>query len=161
MRPLDPSGKPFQGVGVPVILRAMKERAKTDRPSVVKSAPHRWLVLSFQNPVLNGLFWLVFLLAIIRLSYVGSRGLPLPEVGQRAEFYYVTPRPMICQKPNPNYEALVEKTTAQVSPVYIHNPAWLEERLQQIRSVQGQLESDLETLKELRKRQGVQPTPKG
>lgn len=138
----------------------MKERQKTERPVVVKSAPHRYLVLSFQNPMLKALCWLFFLLAIIRLSYVGSRGLPLPEVGDRAEFYYVTPRPLVCQKPNPNFDTLVERATAQVSPIYVNNPGWLEERMQQIRSVQNQLESDLETLKELRKRQGQAPAPK-
>lgn len=150
----------FSLPGLPAIVLGMKERHKTERPVVVKSAPHRLLVLSFQNPLLRALCWLFFLVAIIRLSYVGSRGLPLPEVGDRAEFYYVTPRPLVCQKPNPNFDALVERATAQVSPIYVNNPAWLEERLQQIRSVQNQLESDLETLKELRKRQGQVPAPK-
>jgi len=102
--------------------------------------------------VIQWAFWVLFLVAIIRLSYVGSRGAPVPEPGTVAVSYFVAPRAVVCNKPNPSYDALVERAVAQVRPLYVHRKDWHAERVTHLRTSRQQVESDVETIRALRAR---------
>jgi putative nucleotidyltransferase with HDIG domain len=106
----------------------------------------RYFTLGWGNPLLRYGAWLCFLLLAIRLAYLGFRGVLVPDVGERATSYYVAPRLMSCEKPNPNLETQVEKLKGEVPPVYVVDNSNIEARQEFLRSVEGKLQEDVEIL---------------
>ncbi len=120
--------------------------------------------LGWSNPLLRYGAWVCFVLLAIRLAYLGFRGVIVPEVGERATSYYVAPRLMSCEKPNPNLDAQVDKLKGEVAPVYAVDNSHIEARQDFLRSVETKLEEDLEILgrteKSLRSLEEKKPAPR-
>ncbi len=106
----------------------------------------RFFVLSLHNPLLKYGSWLLFLLLVIRLSYVGFQGVLVPTVGDQATTYYVAPRTIACDKPNPQFQAMAEKVRAEASPVYELDNSHLEARDRLLRDIESRLAADVEAL---------------
>ena len=109
----------------------------------------RFFTLSLHNPLIKYALWLLFILLVIRLGFVGFRGVIVPVVGERAENYYQAPRTLNCQKPNPQFSALAEKAKNELSTIYVVNNSHLETRDKLLREVEAGLAADLIALEEL------------
>jgi len=109
----------------------------------------RFFVLGLNNPLLKYGSWLLFLLLSIRLTYVGFQGTDVPAVGERATTYYVAPRSLTCDKPNPSFGGLAEKLKAEASPVYKLDNSHVESRRNLLRSMEVRLAADIEALIQL------------
>ncbi|MBM4355292.1 MAG: HDIG domain-containing protein [Deltaproteobacteria bacterium] len=106
----------------------------------------RYFTLGWGNPLLRYGAWLCFILLIVRLAYLGFRGVLVPEVGERATSYYVAPRLMSCEKPNPNLDTQVEKLKSEVAPVYAVDNSHIEARQEFLRSIEAKLKEDVSLL---------------
>jgi len=108
-----------------------------------------YFTLGLENPILKYGSWVLFILLVIRLSFVGFAGVIVPEIGERATAYYVAPRSLACEKPNPNYGTLVDKAKREVSPIYVVDNSHLEERQKLLRRVELELVAAVEGLHQL------------
>lgn len=112
----------------------------------------QYFKLDFHNPILKYGSWALFILLVIRLTFVGARGTPVPEVGEQAATYFIAPRTYTCQKPDPGYAAAADKVRRELSPVYAVNRAFLAKRKGQVESVQRKVVDALSTVREIRER---------
>ena len=129
-------------------LRPMNDEEKTRHPGPPPGMK-QYFTLGLGNPLLKYGSWMLFLLLVIRLTFVGFKGTPVPEVGEKSTAYYVAPRAHSCAKPNPKYSSLVEEARNQVSPVYAIDNSFLVSRENQLRDVEEKLSVDLEKLREI------------
>jgi cyclic-di-AMP phosphodiesterase PgpH len=131
-------------------LPPMSARRKTP-PALGETGMRRFFVLSLDNPILKYGAWLLFVLLVTRLSYVGFKGVIVPEVGEKATTYYVAPRSLSCDKPNPQYQALAEKMRSEVSPVYSQNFSLLLARADLLRTIESKLAVSIQALVQYRR----------
>ncbi len=111
----------------------------------------RFFVLSLHNPVIKYGAWLLFLLLVVRLTFVGFKGISVPEVGQQATIYHVAPRSISCEKPNPQFPALAEKARSELSPVYDLDNRHFEDRNGQLRAIEQKLAVAIAAMVQLKK----------
>jgi cyclic-di-AMP phosphodiesterase PgpH len=111
----------------------------------------RYFVLSLHNPVIKYGSWLLFLLLVVRLTFVGFKGVSVPEVGDQATIYYVAPRSISCEKPNPQFPALREKVRSELSPVYDLDNRHFENRNDELRAYEQKLAVAIAAMVQLKK----------
>jgi putative nucleotidyltransferase with HDIG domain len=132
-------------------LRQMDDLEKTS-PLVSGPGLRQYFKLSLSNPILKYGSWMLFVLLVIRLTFIGIRGTPVPEVGEKASNYYIAPRTYTCQKPDPGYAAAADKVQRELSSVYAVNRTFLAKRKGQVESVQRKVVEALGTVRELHQR---------
>ncbi len=123
----------------------MKSRISTS-PNRDGNAVQRFFSLGLQNPVFRYGAWILFILLVIRLTYVGFPGLPVPQPGSKATNYYVAPRALTCEKPNPALETEMEKAKEQVSPYYSVDKSYFSDRKLQLRTARDRLVEAFDTM---------------
>jgi putative nucleotidyltransferase with HDIG domain len=106
----------------------------------------RYFVLSLYNPIIRYGAWLLFILLVVRLSFIGFKGVNVPDAGSRATNYYVAPRSFACQKPNPQFQALAEKVRNQLSPIYQLDNRHYVARAAQLRTIESRLAVAVEAM---------------
>jgi putative nucleotidyltransferase with HDIG domain len=124
-------------------------QSENNRNTPAEAGGSRYLVLGFENPLLTYGCWTLFVLLVIRLCFVGFAGVLVPEVGETATSYYVAPRTLSCDKPNPNFDAMVAKVKSEVNPVYSLRNAHFEARDRLLKSTEVKIAADLEGLRQL------------
>lgn len=132
-----------------VRLRRMSEHAHS--AAVGGRGWRRFFVLSLHNPLIKYGAWLLFLLLVVRLTFVGFKGISVPDVGEQATIYYVAPRSISCEKPNPQFPALAEKVRNELSPVYELDNQHFEARDGQLRAIEQKLAVAIAAMVQLKK----------
>lgn len=111
----------------------------------------RFFVLSLRNPLIRYGAWLLFVLLVVRLTFVGFKGVGVPEVGVEATIYYVAPRSISCEKPNPQFNALAEKVRSELSPIYELDNGHFESRDGQLRTIEQKLSVAISAMVQLKR----------
>ncbi len=116
-----------------------------------QGALRRFFSLGFRNPLVRYGTWLLFILLIVRLAYLGFPGLPVPRAGDKATLHYVAPRTVSCELPNPSLDDQLRRVRDSVPQHYIVDNAGTEERQAEIRSARHKLMEALRTREQLEK----------
>lgn len=151
-------GLSLTGSGGSARLRAMNLNDHNDEKRE-EGAMGRFFSLGLKNPVVRVFSWVLFVLLVVRLAYLGFPGLPVPAVGEKAAMFYTAPRAVICEQPNPNMDTLLERARDDVPAYYVVENSALVERRSQVKGARQKANQAIK--KRRRISQGLETLQKG
>lgn len=112
----------------------------------------QYFALGTGNPLVRYGLWILFILLCIRLTYVGFKGIQVPEPGKRAPATVLAPRSVTCQKSNPDYDLLAQARAKDAHPIYFLDNAPLNSQVKEVQKTVDALRLKLDGLIDARNR---------